>query len=97
MCVFFPPILAVGLVVWFLPLPLAFVIAWDTALLIALGVMVARFRTPPKTVAGLTLAELTGHPCPACGSTDTLPWMTGRTPIGLLCKACDRRTPGRPS
>jgi hypothetical protein len=94
MCVFFPLILGLMAGIWALPVSAPFAIAWDAALLVGLGVLVGRMRRAPDTIGGVPLAALAGRPCPACGSVDTHPWMSGRTPLGLHCRGCDRRTPG---
>lgn len=94
MCVFFPLVLALMAAVWALPVPMWVAVAWDAALLVALGVLVARMRRPITVLQGVPVAALRGRLCPACGSPETLPWMNGRTPMGLHCQACDRRSPG---
>ena len=94
MCVFFPLILGLMAGIWALPVSTPVAVVWDLALLLALGVLVARMRKAPDTVGGVPVSALIGRPCPACGSVDTQPWMSGRTPLGLHCKGCDRRTPG---
>lgn len=94
MCVFFPLLVLLGGAVWLLPVPLPFALAWDAALLGLLGVLVARLRRVPDSLGGVPLTALSGRPCPACGSDQTRPWMSGKTPLGLHCQACDRRTPG---
>jgi hypothetical protein len=94
MCVFFPLVLALMAAVWALPVALPVAVAWDAALLVGLGVLVARMRRPVNTLQGVPVGALTGRGCPACGSCRTTPWMSGRTPLGLHCQACDRRTPG---
>lgn len=96
MCLFFPLFLGLMAAIWALPVGPEVAIAWDLALAIGLGVLIARMRKPPNTLNGVPVDSLAGRPCPACGSTETRPWMSGRTPLGLHCAACNRRTPGLP-
>lgn len=97
MCVFFPLILGLMAAVWALPVDPTFAAIWDLVLLVALGVLVARLRRAPDRLGGVHVADLAGHPCPACASCETEAWMSGRTPVGLHCRACGRRTPGAPT
>lgn len=97
MCVFFPLALGLMAAVWALPVSLEVAVAWDLALLVALGVMVAPMRKAPDTLGGVPLSELAGRPCPSCASTQTVAWMSGRTPLGVHCQRCNRRTPGVPA
>ncbi|MFZ4735351.1 MAG: hypothetical protein ACOYM9_05380 [Bradymonadia bacterium] len=97
MCVFFPLVLLLGAVVWILPIPNPFSIAWNVLLLVGIVVVVRRMRQAPSAVPGLGAEDLRGAACPSCGSTETEAWKTGATVLGLKCNACQRRTPGRPS
>jgi len=94
MCVFFPLLVALMAAVWAFPLPIWFAVAWDATLLVALFAIISRMRQPIAALQGVPVAALPGRGCPACGSRETDAWMNGGTPMGLHCRACDRRTPG---
>lgn len=96
MCVFFPLVLGLMAGIWAFPVSAAVGLGWDLLWAVALGLLIARMRRPPNTLNGVPVSSLPGRPCPACGSQNTQVWMSGRTPLGVHCAACDRRTPGLP-
>ena len=65
MCVFFPLVLLLGAVVWILPIPNPFSIAWNVLLLVGIVVVVRRMRQAPSAVPGLGAEDLRGAACPS--------------------------------
>ncbi|MFN3201759.1 MAG: hypothetical protein ACE366_25365 [Bradymonadia bacterium] len=92
MCAVLPLLLLVAIAPWPLGAPTWLSVTIDLAMIGALGWMWRAIVKPVREVGGIPVAELPGHPCPACGSTETELWAQGRLPMGVHCRRCGRRS-----